>query len=90
MESLLLQINNDLSKMLIEYNDRDPKILKEFFDGLEDKEKADIEMSKMVKEPVDKRIVNIACQNDLTYTLECIKKTGYELTEKQKKYLEKK
>ena len=89
METLLRQMNTNCSKMLLEYGERDPEILKSFFDGLGNKAKADLEMSKLVSDPLDERILKIACQNGLIYTLDCILEKGYELKDVHKKYIKK-
>lgn len=69
MENLLSEIDEHWARTLLELHERNPLLLEPIFDELNDNEKADLEMSKLVKDPLDPRIVDVAKKNNLIMTL---------------------
>ena len=87
MESLLSQIDRHWARTLLEFSKRDPSLLKNVFDEMPDKTQADIEMAANVQDPVDPRVVKIACLNGLCYTLNCCLSKGYSLSDEEIGYV---
>lgn len=87
MERLLARIDRHWSRTLLEFSQRDPSLLKTFFEDMPDKTQADIEMAAQIEDPVDARIVKIACLNGLCYTLKCCLKNGYSLSDEEIGYV---
>lgn len=79
MESLLKEIDQHWAKMMLEVCTSNPEILDTLYRELGDNTRADLEMAKLVEDPVDPRIVKIACKNGLEITLSKILKLGYSL-----------